>query len=169
MPAEFSDPRFPSYGEGREGEHGNAKHVALTVGLESRTALTVGVWSVVALTVVVWSSAALALGVQQLFHLVCAKSMVLATSMLLQHRKDEIAQPKGSAHLGKVLTCKPAKVSTHIPPNIALPAVTRVVSGGYVIAQINVMTKDMELFGYTDGSSRGNANTAQGPALQGLF
>uniref|UniRef100_A0A7S3VGU1 B9 domain-containing protein 1 n=1 Tax=Dunaliella tertiolecta TaxID=3047 RepID=A0A7S3VGU1_DUNTE len=47
--------------------------------------------------------------------------------------------------------------------------VTRVVSGGYVIAQINVMTKDMELFGYTDGSSRGNANTAQGPALQGLF
>lgn len=35
-----------------------------------------------------------------------------------------------------------------------LHAVTRVESNGHVIVQLNVLTKDMEVFGYTDGSGK---------------
>lgn len=37
--------------------------------------------------------------------------------------------------------------------------VTRVVSNGHVNVQVNVLTKDMEVFGYSDGSVRGQGAT----------
>lgn len=50
---------------------------------------------------------------------------------------------------------------TLLPPSKQTPApslfscaVTRVESGGYVLVQLNVLTKDMDMFGYADGSNK---------------